>query len=431
MSIDVSSLSDQELLNLYHEKVAEEARYDAMQMAFKIALNSLYGAQANKHFRYYNTNIAEGITLTGQCVIRYISNCLNDYMNDLLKTSGVDYVCANDTDSAYVVFNDFVKKLCPVDLPAQKKVDFLDKFIKKYVEPFIAEKFVVLSDYLNLKENRLHMKREAIADKAIWRGKKNYIMQVYDNEGVRYATPKMKMMGIETARSSTPKLVKGALTEGYKIILNGTQAQMIEHVANFKRTFMTSPLAEIAFPRGVTDMDKWMDKNTIWKLSTPIHVKASLMHNVLLKKHKLGNKFPAIRNGDKIKFIYLKEPNPSMCNAIAFIDALQTEFGLDEYVDKELQYEKAFHLPLKSFSTLVGMDTNKVVRLDSFFSDDDAVFSAPTPEPMYHNPVVEAKPMRQKEVIDTEMVSTNNRVKPQPKPKAVKREKPTLTSFFD
>lgn len=411
----------------------EISTYDAMQNAFKIALNSLYGAQANAHFRYYDPNIAEGITLTGQCVIRFISNRLNDFMNKTLKTEGVDYVCANDTDSGYLVLNQLVKKVCPDDMPIQKKVDFVDRFSEKFIQPFLDQEFAKLADYLNCYENRFSMKREVITDKAIWRGKKNYIMQVWDNEGVRYQKPQLKAMGVETARSSTPKIVKEHLTKGYDILLNGTQDDLIKHVADFKTYFMKAPFAEIAFPRGVSDMDKWMDSVTMWKIGTPIHVKAAIMYNNLLGKYNLNSKFPEIRNGDKIRFIYLKEPNPTMNNAVAFFESIQAEFGLDEYVDRELQWDKAFLSPLKSFSNLVNMDTSKVIRLDAFFSDDDAVTTVALPTPVYHNPVIEAKNERQQAVVKTERVSTNNvSVAPKaPKQKAVKKAKPTLTSFFE
>lgn len=414
--------------DLLHRKKDEQAQYDAMQNAFKIALNSLYGAQGNQHFRYFDPNIAEGITMTGQCIIRYISNQMNDYMNQKLKTDGVDYVVANDTDSAYLRFDTLVDKVVPAEATVDKRVDFVDKFICTYIEPFIAQKFQELADYLNLIENTLSMKREAIADKAIWRGKKNYILQVYDNEGVRFAKPKLKMMGIETARSSTPKICKVALTKGYDIMLNGTEQELIEHVKQFKADFMKAPLAHIAFPRGVTDMDKWMDKNTIWKIGTPIHVKAALMYNIWLNKYKLTSEYPTVKNGDKIKFVYLKEPNPTLCNTIAFVDDLHEEFGLDEYVDRDLQYEKTFLGPLRSFSNLVGYNTEKKAVLDAFFSDDDVVTTVAV-APSAPAPAKLAEPKKPKpEHIPS---PKDDFVRPKPVAKPRKKDKVTIDSFFD
>jgi DNA polymerase elongation subunit (family B) len=372
---DLSKLSNEELLALYKEKKNREATYEAMQMALKITLNSLYGAQANEHFRYYSTDIAEGITLTGQFTIRYISNVLNEFLNKKLKTDGVDYVVANDTDSAYIRLDTLVEKIVPKDTPIQKIVDFLDKFVSTVLEPLIAEKFEALAAYMNTPENKMHMKREAIADRAIWRAKKNYILQVYDNEGVRYNEPKLKTVGIETARSSTPELVRKALEKSLLILLNEDEGDLHTFVKEFRETFMNAPVEDIAFPRGVTDLDKWVDPTgrESWKLGAPVHVKASLVYNERLRTTGLIKKYPVIKNGDKIKFVYLKQPNPVRNNAIAFTDVFPPEFEMDEYIDRELQFEKTFLEPLRSFTDIIGWQTEKVNTLMDFFSEEGPV----------------------------------------------------------
>jgi DNA polymerase elongation subunit (family B) len=372
---DFSKLSNEELLALYKEKKNKEATYEAMQMALKITLNSLYGAQANEHFRYYSTDIAEGITLTGQFTIRYISNVLNEFLNKKLKTDGVDYVVANDTDSAYIRLDTLVEKIVPKGTPIQKIVDFLDKFVSTVLEPLISEKFEALAVYMNALENKMHMKREAIADRAIWRAKKNYILQVYDNEGVRYNEPKLKTVGIETARSSTPELVRKALEKSLFILLNKDENDLHTFVKGFRETFMNVPVEDIAFPRGVTDLDKWIDPTgrELWKSGAPVHVKASLVYNERLRTTGLIKKYPVIKNGDKIKFVYLKQPNPVRNNAIAFTDVFPPEFEMDEYIDRELQFEKTFLEPLRSFTDIIGWQTEKVNTLMDFFSEEGPV----------------------------------------------------------
>lgn len=343
-----------------------------------------------------------------------VEDCHNFFANDILVHN-----------SAYIRFDTLVEKVVPAGTETNKVVDFLDKFIKTYIEPFITEEFQRLADYLNMLENRLSMKREAIADKAIWRGKKNYILQVWDNEGVRYSKPKLKMMGIETARSSTPKIVKDALTEGYDIMLNGTEQGLISMVTEFKRKFMSAPLDEIAFPRGVSDMDKWYDRTTVWKVGTPIHVKAAMVYNIWLKKFNMTNDHALIHNGDKIKFVYLKEPNPTMCNVIGFVDDLHSEFQLDSYVDRDLQYEKTFLGPLKSFSNLVGFDTERRARLDSFFSDDDVVTVAAVP----FAPMAPVKTLKgDKPKVDHVPSPKDDYVRTKPVKKS--KVKPTLDAFF-
>lgn len=349
-------------------KRREEATYDAKQMAFKIALNSLYGASANQYFRFNNTDIAEGITLTGQLVIRYISNRLNEYLNTMFKTNGFDYVIFNDTDSAGLNLKYLVDKMFPDQSDTQKIVNFLDTFVKTHIDPFLESEFAKLTNYLNSYKNMLVMKREVIADRGLWRGKKHYILQVWDKEGIRYQSPKLKMMGIETAKSSTPKIVRGSLEKAIKIILNGTEVDLQAYVKEFKKHFFDAPAQDIAFPRGVSDIEKWQNDDGTLKKGTPIHAKGSILYNTLIKEKGLSSSNPAIKNGDKIKFIYLNKQNPSQSNVISFIDHLPEQFGLNSYIDKQTQFDKTFYEPLRSLSVIAGWNPEKVSTLDQWFS---------------------------------------------------------------
>ncbi len=370
MTIDYSSLSNTELLNLYEKYKIEVSNKDSIQYALKIALNALYGACGNEFFRYFDINIAEGITKTGQTVIQFINNSINNFLNQKLKTTNVDYVIANDTDSAYIELERLVNLICPPDMDVQKKVDFIDKFVKTYLQPYIASEFERLANYLNCRKNTFSMKREIIADTAIWRGKKNYIMNVYDAEGVRYMNSELKVVGVESVRSSTPPICKTALEDCYRIMLNETDNnKLIEYVKTFKKTFMNAPISDIAYPRSISDIDKW-ECETGWLNGTPIHVKAAIVYNRLLKKFKLVGKYELIKNKNKIKFIYLKTPNYTFNNAIAFFDEIPKEFELDEYVDRELQFEKSFYNPVKSFAELIGFTMEKQKTLNDIFVDD-------------------------------------------------------------
>jgi len=347
-------------------KESEVATFSAKQMAYKISLNSLYGATANAYFRYNSRDISEGITMTGQLIIRYISKRLNVFLNDLFKTQDIDYVIFNDTDSAGLNLEYFVNKMFEDQTDKQKIVDFLDKFVQKYISPYLAQEFQRLADYLNAFENRLSMGREVIADKGLWRGKKNYILQMYDKEGIRYTTPKMKIMGLETAKSSTPNIVRGSLEKAIKILLNGTEEDLQEFVKKFKNEFFSSSVQDIAFPRGVSDMDKWISSNGTMVKGIPIHVRGSIVYNRLLKDLHSGE-YASIKNGDKIKFVYLKVPNPTQSHVIAFLDTLPPIFNLDKYIDKDTQFDKTFLEPLKSLAKIVGWYTEKNSNLDMFF----------------------------------------------------------------
>jgi DNA polymerase elongation subunit (family B) len=357
------SLSTSELQTLRFE----EATYDAKQQALKIALNSLYGASANRFFRYNSRDIAEGITLTGQLVIRFISNRLNVFLNETFKTDNVDYVIFNDTDSAGLNLQYFVDKMFKDQTDVRKIIIFLDKFVRTHIDPVLKKEFDRLADYLNAYENMFSMKREILADRGLWRGKKNYILQVWDKEGVLYEKSKLKMMGVEMAKSSTPKIVRGSLEQAIRIILNGTESDLQKYVREYRAAFLAGDVADIAFPRGVSDIDKWVAPNGTLLKGAPIHVRGAVLFNQLIKKHNLDNSTPAIKNGDKIKFAYLQKQNPTRSNVIGFLDHLPPAFGLDSYIDRELQFEKTFLDPLNSFARIVKWNTEKTNTLDQFF----------------------------------------------------------------
>lgn len=344
------------------------AMLDAMQKALKVVANGGYGAIGNGSFRYYRPSIAEGITLSGQLTIKFITGHINDFLNKRLKTSDADYVIAADTDSAYLDLGELVKQELEKET-IEETVNAIDDWMKGVFEPFLAARFVELSDYMGAMKNHMYMKRETICDKGIFRGKKNYLLQVWDNEGVRYTKPVIKVAGLESQRSSTPGVCREELKACFEIILNGTQQQLIDRVKDFRFNYSKLPLNKIASPRGVSDMDKWMDgSKALYKGGTPIHVKAAIHYNDFLNKNpEFARKYPAIKNGNKMKFIYLKQPNPLHNTAIGFPDELPSDFGLDEYLDVDTQFDKTFLSALKSIASLAGMETEKRSTLKGLF----------------------------------------------------------------
>ena len=332
------------------------------QLALKILLNSLYGAMGNKWFRYFDMRIAEGITLTGQATIQWAEKHLNNYLNKTLKTDK-DYVVAIDTDSLYVCLNDFVKLFSPI-----KPVDFLDKMCSTALESELAKCYDELYKRLGGVENKMVMGREVIADRGIWTAKKRYILNVHDNEGVRYAQPKLKIMGIEAIKSSTPAICRQALKDMFKRIIETDEVTVQSDIRNFKKVFSQASAEEVSFPRSVQNIKKWNDKETIYKKGTPIHVRGALMHNALIDDKKLRNKVEKIHGGDKVKFTYLRKPNPIKENVIAFIDFLPKEFKLEEYIDYNLQFEKTFLGAIEPVLTAVGWESEKSITLESFFN---------------------------------------------------------------
>lgn len=339
----------------------EIARWHNAQLAKKIQLNSAYGALGNEWFRWYDPDHAEAITLSSQLSIRWIAKHVNEYMQKLMKTSK-DYIIAIDTDSIYVNFGPLVRSLNPAD-----PIGFLDKVAKQKIEPFMHKKYEELAKNTNAYANRMYMKREAIADKAIWRAKKNYIAHVWDNEGIRYTEPELKMMGIEAIRSSTPAVCREKIKETLKLIMTADEETVRKYILEFKEQFMQLSFEEIAFPRSVKKLSKYKGSSNIYILGTPVHAKASLIYNHLLQKHKLTKKYSPVYDMDKVKWAYLKEPNPIHEEVIAAPGTFPPEFDLDKYIDREKMFHNAFLNPINSFLDIIGWEFEKKSTLESFF----------------------------------------------------------------
>ena len=347
----------------------EIARCNNVQMAKKIALNSAYGAIGNQYFRYYKLANAEAITLSGQVSIRWIENCMNKYLNKLLQTEETDYVIASDTDSIYLNLGPLVDKfLSNKSDDKTAVVALLDKICQEKLEPFIESSYQNLASYVNAYDQKMQMKRENIAERGIWTAKKRYILNVWNSEGVQYSEPKLKMMGIEAVKSSTPAPCRQMIKDGLKLMMNATEDDVISFIDKCRSDFKQLKPEEIAFPRSVSDVVKYRSNSDIYVKGTPIHVRGALLFNHYIKENKLTNKYSLINNGEKIKFLYLKKPNIIQENVISFIQDFPTELGLDKYIDYDLQFEKSFVEPLKAILDAIGWNVEKTVNLDLFFS---------------------------------------------------------------
>jgi len=347
----------------------EIARCNNIQMARKIQLNSAYGAIGNQYFRYFKLANAEAITLSGQVSIRWIEDKINKYLNKVLKTQDVDYVIASDTDSIYLNMGPLVETVYKGrEKTTESVVSFLDKVAKVELEKHIEGCYQELADYVNAYDQKMQMKRENIADRGIWTAKKRYILNVWDSEGVRYEEPKLKMMGIEAVKSSTPAPCRQMIKDGLKLMMSGTEEEVIEFIDKCRSDFKKLPPEQIAFPRTASDVRKYYSSSNIYQPKTPIHIRGALLFNHYVKEKKLTNKYSLIGNGEKVKFIYLKKPNIIQENIISFIQDFPLELGLDKYIDYELQFEKSFLEPLKSILDAIGWNVEKTVNLELFFA---------------------------------------------------------------
>ena len=348
------------------------SRYNNIQMARKISLNSAYGAIGNQYFRYYDLAIAEGITTAGQLSIRWIEKKINQYLNKLLDTKDEDYVIASDTDSIYVTFDKLVNRVFKEGKDVQKIVNFLDTIATEKVEPFIDKSYQSLSSYVNAYDQKMQMKREVIADKGIWTAKKRYILNAWDVEGVRYQEPQLKIMGIEAVKSSTPAPCRAKIKEALKIIMSGGEKELNDFLIAFRKEFEELPPEEIAYPRSVNGVKKFYSDSSIYRKGTPMHIKGALVYNHMVKERKLTRKYTLIQNGDKIKYLELRQPNPLGCNVISFPSKLPKELDILKYVDYDSQYEKSFIDPLSFITNNIGWKIDRSfgtqTTLEDFFN---------------------------------------------------------------
>ena len=353
------------------------SRYNNIQMARKISLNSAYGAIGNEWFRYYDLRIAEGITTSGQLSIRWIEKSLNLYLNKLLKTEGEDYVIASDTDSVYITFDRLVDTVLKKrtdeseDSYRGRAVDFLDTVAKEKIEPFIDKSYQALASYVSAYEQKMQMAREVIADKGIWTAKKRYILNAWDIEGVRFKDPSLKIMGIEAVKSSTPAPCRDKIKECLKIIMSGTEKDVNNFIQEFREEFMKLPPEDIAFPRSVNGIGNWSDSANIFKKGTPMHIKGVILYNHFVRQQKLTNKYPLIQEGEKIKFLNMRTPNRMQSNVISFMTKLPKELDIHSHLDYDTQFEKAFIEPLTFIMNQIGWNIDRSygtqMTLEEFF----------------------------------------------------------------
>jgi len=345
------------------------AKYNNIQLAKKVSLNSAYGALGSQYFRFYDLRMALGVTTAGQLSIRWIEAKLNQYMNKVLETKDVDYVIASDTDSIYLRLGELVNRVYNKGIPNTNDViKFMDKVCDDKLQPYIDKCYQELADYVKAPVQKMQMKREGLSNKGIWTAKKRYILNVYNNEGVQYKEPEMKVMGLEMVKSSTPFVIRTKMKEAIKIMINGTENDMHNFIADFREEFKNLPPEEISSPRGCNGLAKYTDAASLYKLGTPIHVKGAILYNHYLNKMDLTKKYPLIQEGEKLKYSYLKMPNPFKDTVISFPARLPKEFDLHKYIDYDMQFDKCFLEPIKVILDCIKWKTEKVSSLEDFFN---------------------------------------------------------------
>jgi DNA polymerase elongation subunit (family B) len=346
-------------------------RFNNLQQTTKICLNSAFGVIGSAYFRFYDIRIAEAITLSAQLSIRCIQKNLNLFIDKFTGRTKGDYVIASDTDSVYVTFKAIVEKAFTEaqieEMGPAKVIRSLDKVCDQIINPQIAKFCQRLSDYVNAYDQKLDMKREALADKAIWIAKKNYMINVFNNEGIEFTKPKLKIIGMQAIKSSTPGICRKKVKEAFELIINKNERELRQFVDNFRVEFMKAPIQDIAFPRGMNGLEDYDGGEAIFKKKTPIAVKGALIYNHWLEKLDLSKKYQALRDGEKLKFVYLKEPNPLQSAVVSFSTVIPKEFGLDKYIDYNEMFDKTFKVQIERVTEVIGWKLEEVSTLESLF----------------------------------------------------------------
>lgn len=368
---DLSKLTDDELEQYRRTLEYEVSKYRTIQEAIKTSINSAYGICGNNYFRYFNVNLAEAVTKSGQFVIRSLINSINECLNKLLKTENEDYIIGGDTDSLFISYGKIVDKY--FDKEAQKNADkiikFMDVSCEKVLQPVITSVCENIKEYFNAPVNALKMKRESLAGSAVYMAKKRYAMSVRDKEGVPFNPPKIIIKGVEAIRSSTPEVCRDKIKECIKLILHDSEETVQKFISEFKKDFLKLSPEQIAEPRTCNGVIKYANQTSIYAKGTPEHVRAALLYNHKIKDKKLTSQYDLIKEGDKIKFIHLKKPNPIFEDVIGFSDILPKELELEEYVDYEEQFQKTFLDPVERILDVMGWKSKKELNLSCFFDD--------------------------------------------------------------
>ena len=337
------------------------------QFAIKILLNSGYGAMTNKYYRWYDRRMGESITLSGQMVIRSTEKAINAWMNKVMATDNVDYIVAIDTDSNYVNMQPMVDKFF-ANKSREQITDILDKVAQDQMQPMLEKEFLDIKQYLNCYEQKMVMEREAIASSAFWTAKKRYAMCVWDMEGVRMPSdkPKLKIQGLEAIRSSTPAVCREPLLNLIEKVLQTDEDTVQKYIADFKKDFMNFHFSDIGMPRTVNNIRKYEQADGFMK-GTPPHVRGAIVYNRLLKRHNLQKIWEPMKESEKGKFVYLREPNNVGTDVISFNTDIPSEFDCEKYIDKEKMFEKIIVDPVTNILTPVGWTVEKKLTLESFF----------------------------------------------------------------
>jgi DNA polymerase elongation subunit (family B) len=325
--------------------------YNRRQHAYKIKLNDVYGCYAINGWRYTDGHkiISKAITLTGQRVTQESIKFVNQWMNEQLGTTDKDYVVTSDTDSLFIQVKDLVLQRYPETKTKDEYIKAVleiatevQKYANANIERVAREKFNIKGDHY------FELKQEVVIERGYFAGKRRYAMYIVNKEGV--TVDEMVMMGLDLMKSNmTPMYRKFGEELLQQIMFGAPKSDIDKRILDFKKFVKDLPLGDIAKPTGVKQVSSYIDRKpgigeifSTLKLKCPINTKAAIWYNDLLRFKKLDKKYPCFREGDKMRYIQLKD-NPYRIDVIGFTGndpEFITEF-MDKYADREQGFESS------------------------------------------------------------------------------------------
>ena len=361
----------------FHEQGDKEKSdyFDRRQYLQKVVLNSLYGVLGLPAFRFYDLDNAEAVTNTGQSLIKFTRKIGNAYYNKELGDTK-DYCIYIDTDSVFYSALPLVKKRYPeLDTSNEDTMSKAILEIASEVQEYLNNGYHYFAKkFCNLDEHRFDIKQEVIAKSGLFVTKKRYGLKIINDNGKK--VDKMMVKGLDTVRSSFPTAMRTMLSKVLEdILMSVSKTELDKFIINFKNSMKLMDFNKIAIPISVKGIGKYTKREgDIFKshtLGTPVHVKSALYYNDFLKYYKISKQYSGIANGEKIKWVYLKQ-NPLGIDTIAYKgyeDPPEVLQFIRQYINAKKLYEKALHKKIMMLYEALGWTepTDASKTLERFF----------------------------------------------------------------
>ena len=352
--------SDTSLTNSQRKTLIDDQnRYDSVQYAYKINLNSLYGYMGNAYAPMGDDDIASSVTLTGQAVIKKSADLFVDSVlsrhPEISKKTLEDSIVYGDTDSVYIslkCLENYGISLMDGDSINPKFYEYCD-YIENYLNDGMSD---WATSELKSIDPRFVFKRETICDAGIFLKKKYYVLHMIDDEG--FKTDKFKYKGVSVVKTTMPKKLKPYLKEIIETMITTQDKNQTD--ALFKQayeTFKTLPIEMISRLSGINTFDKYSNAcEGFEKIASRMqeHMRAAHYHNEILTALNIGGKYAKLKQGDKIRYISVQAPNKFNIDVVGYGSKYPDEFADIFKINYEKMFENLMYRNIEFFYKSVG-----------------------------------------------------------------------------